>query len=135
MPEHRIRFRGGWEFRALESDSDDDLRVTLPVVWPPEIKGPIRLTRRFGRPPIDSAVESARLELRGVPGLRSLHLNGVDLGPLPAGVVDWSVPLESLEARNTLTLVVVADDIPPDEIPGGWGSIALLIASRTVDEP
>jgi hypothetical protein len=135
MPEHQIRFRGGWEFRAIGNDRDDVLRLTLPVVWTHGNKGPVRLTRRFGRPPIDTAVESARLELRAVPGLRSVHLNDVDLGRPPAGVDDWSVPLDSLESRNTLTLVVVLDDIPPDAIPGGWGSIALLIASRTADEP
>jgi len=49
-----------------------------------------------------------------------MYLNGVDLGPPPAGVFDLTVPLESLEARNELTLVVDAGQVSADLCPGGW---------------
>jgi hypothetical protein len=131
MPEHRIRFRGGWVSCALDGDPADVARLSLPIVWPSGIEGAIRLSRRFGCPPIDPAFESVRLELRDVPGLRSLRLNGVDLGMPPPGVLDWTLPLaEALDARNTLTLEVVPDQVSPVEIPGGWGSIALVIAPK-----
>jgi hypothetical protein len=128
MPEHRIRFRGGWYLSAAEDEPSNVRRLTLPVVWPPGMVGPFRLTRRFGRPPIDPAVESAWLELSDIPGLRSLQLNGVDLGPIPLDVLDWTVPLTGLlDLRNTLTLELVPGQF---STPEGWGSIALVIASR-----
>ena len=131
MSEHRIRFRGGWELIPTEGDARAIRRLTLPVDWPPGIEGPIQLSRRFGRPPMDRALESARLELRGVPGLRSLRLNGLDLEPPPVGVRDWTVPLaEWLDARNILTLEVNPVLLSPQETPGGWGWIALVIATK-----
>jgi hypothetical protein len=130
MPEHRIRFRGGWESSVADGDHGGASRLILPVVWPPGIVGPIRLTRRFGRPPIDPTVESVWLELSGVPGLQSLRINGVELGMPRAGVIDWTVRLESLEARNTLTLAVDLGQVLAEERLGGWGSIALLITPK-----
>jgi hypothetical protein len=131
MPEHRIRFRGGWESRTVEGDPGEVRRLTLPFASHTEIGGPIRLDRRFGRPPIDKAVESVSLELRAVPGLRSVHLNGFDLGPLPADVIDWTVPrLAMLEARNTLSLEVVPGLASAEETQGGWGWIALVVSSE-----
>ncbi len=132
MPEHRIRLREGWESSALDGHPGDVGRLSLPVVWTRGTQGPIRLSRRFGRPPIDPAIESIRLELRGIPGLRSVHLNGVALGPPPAGVLDWTLPLtEPLGSRNTLTLEVVLEQASTVEIPEGWGSIALMIAPKS----
>ena len=129
MTEHHIRFRGAWELLELGPGRSAPRPVTLPIAWPPEFAGPIRLTRRFGRPPIDPALESIRLELKAVPGLRSVTLNGAELGPI--GGVDRDIPLPSaLPARNTLTLEVVPGPPGPD---GGWGAIALVIGPRRAD--
>jgi hypothetical protein len=129
MSEHRIRFRGGWEASPAGGDPGAIRRLTLPIAWGSATARPICLTRRFGHPSIDPAVESVRLELRDVPGLRSVQLNGNDLGPIPLDVDDWTIPLAGLlEARNTLTLEVVAP--PAIDPPGDWGSIALVIARK-----
>ena len=129
MPEHRIRFRGGWDLQAPEGGPGVARRLTLPTSWSPDLEGPVRLIRRFGRPPFDPTIESASLELRAVPGLRSARLNGVDLGLPAVGSVDRVVPLvEPLLERNTLTLEVAVDEALWVGSPGGWGAIALLIA-------
>lgn len=128
MPEHRIRFRGGWESSPVGGDPGNARKLTLPVAWPDGPGGTVRLTRRFGRPPDLAEGETIWLELRDVPGLRSLQLNGVDLGPPPSDGVGWTLPLAGrLADRNTLTLEVALDG----ETPGGWGSIALVIVSES----
>ena len=126
MHEHAIRLRGGW---VLEVEGRPGAApLTLPIAWDPTLSGPIRLTRRFGRPAIDPAQQALSLELRGVPGLRSLTLDGVAL-PIPPGEVDaFSVPLPTdTGPRLTLTLGVDLPPPPRPEIPGGWGAIALVI--------
>ena len=80
MPEHRIRLRGGWDCQYRERDDPDGpevvRRVDLPVVWTEDFPRRLRLTRQFGRPPVDPASERVELELRDVPGLTTVRLNG-----------------------------------------------------------
>ncbi len=132
MPEHRIRFRGGWDWHVRDGEAEAVRRATLPADWPADLAGPFRLVRRFGRPPFDPGSESVSLELRGVPGLVAARLNGRELARPPAGVVDWSVPLdEPFPPRNVLVLDVDlgADPMPPPE--GGWGAISLVVGPRS----
>lgn len=129
MPEHRIRFRGAWDWHVREGEVEFARRVTLPADWPVDVASPFRLVRRFGRPPFDPAVETVRLELIAVPGLVAARLNGRGLGGPPEGAVVWSVPLdEPLLPRNVLVLEVDLGAFR--DWPGGWGAIALVIAPR-----
>ena len=133
MPDHRIRFRGAWDWHGPEGEADAEVqvarRVTLPADWPDGLDRPFRLLRRFGRPPFNPATEGARLELAGVPGLIAARLNGRSLGEIPAGVVDWTIPLsDDLLPRNALVLEVA---LPPGpEGRRAWGSIALIVAGK-----
>jgi hypothetical protein len=136
MSEHRIRFRGGWLALPIEGTPDLAGPLDLPVAWPEGVVGSVRLIRRFGRPPIDPAAISARIEFLAVPGLRSVQLNGVDLGRPPADVFDWSVPLtDSLSVRNVLTLDVVIGRYSTAELPAGWGAIALVLTPFSGSSP
>ena len=126
MPEHRIKFRGGWESSGTDAEAS---RLSLPIAWPEGASGTIELTRRFGRPPIGLDTESAWLELRFVSGLRSARLNRVELDFRTSRGADWRVPLRGiLEARNLLSLEVDLGLVDRDETSGGWGWIALVIA-------
>ena len=129
MPEHRIRLRGAWDWHGIEGEAEFARRADLPADWPDDLAGPLRLLRRFSRPPLDPGREAARLELANVPGLVAVRLNGVDLGPVPAGDRDWIIPLgDGLLPRNSLVLEV---DLPPGpEARRGWGSIALVISAK-----
>jgi len=129
MPEHRIRFRGAWDWHGPDGEAEVARRVTLPADWPADLAGPFRLLRRFGRPPFDPAAETARLDLANVPGLVAARLNGRDLGEIPPGAIDWSFPLaDALLPRNALVLEV---ELPPGvEGRRGWGSIALVVAGE-----
>ncbi len=129
MPDHAIRLRGGW---TLGVDGRPvDVPWTLPTDWAPNLSGPIRLTRRFGRPAVDSSTQRLRLELRDVPGLRGLTLDGVALAIPPGGPDAFSIPLPP-DAGPRLTLILDVDlpDPPRPEIAGGWGAIALVIGER-----
>ena len=126
MPEHRIRLRGAWELVLPGVSGDSSRRWSLPAGWPEGLQGPVRLIRRFGPPTIDVVGETISLELREVPGLTRLDLNGKRLADPPDGVVDWVVPLVApLPARNLLMLEVDLDQVDPTR---EWGAIALLIA-------
>jgi hypothetical protein len=129
MPEHRIRLRGAWDWHVPEGDSEVVRRVDLPTGWPAGLGSPFRLVRRFGSPRFDPATESARLELRDVPGLVAARLNGRDLPHPPAGSRDWSIPLaEPLPDRNVLVLEVELGT--GSAVPGPWGSVSLVISPR-----
>lgn len=130
MPGHRIRLRGAWELSDGRR-GDATRKLSLPTHRRGDLDGPIRLTRRFGKPPIDPSLEVISLELLGVPGLARIEWNGLEL-PLPPGRrVDWVVPLDGpWLARNTLTLDVELDPSDRVESAEGWGTIALVIAPR-----
>jgi hypothetical protein len=125
MLEHRIRFRGGWESNR---SGGEVARLNLPIVWPSDSSGTIRLTRRFGRPPLDPEAETAWLELGFVSGLRSAWLNEGDLDLPDTHAASRRVSLGSrLEDRNVLTLEVDLGLVDPGEASAGWGWIALVI--------
>jgi hypothetical protein len=131
MTDHRIQFRGGWE--AIRPGAPPE-RLTLPVAWPIAASGLIRLVRRFGRPPVDPAAETIRLELRDVPGLIGLRLNALHLGGPAPGVEAWVVPLDGhLDPRNVLTIEVDLVVANLADLPAGWGRIALVIGLNAND--
>ena len=132
MPEHRIRLRGGWDCQYHEADDRDGpeviRRVDLPFAWTGEFPRRLRLTRQFGRPPVDLASEWVELELRGVPGLTSARLNGTAIEPESTAGGIWSIRLaEALLPRNGLVLDVERGDDPE---PEPWGEITLVIRPR-----
>jgi hypothetical protein len=135
MPEHRIRFRAGWEVHS-ELDLDAADRFLLPTHWPAGLEGTVRLIRRFGRPRSQATEEKYRLELLRVPGLVSLSLNGRELehsGPDGGNIV---VPLvDPLLDRNTLVIDVDLGQITRSSLPEGWGAISLVIDSETIGQP
>ena len=71
MAEHRIRLRGGWECRAADSPESAAERLILPVRWSPRRPRRLRLTRRFGRPPLDDQGNILVLQAGPGPGIRS----------------------------------------------------------------
>jgi hypothetical protein len=132
--EHRIRLRGGWECHYREGDDEEAVdilrRVDLPAASLRDLPPRFRLTRQFGRPPVDPRNEDVYLEMRTVPGLRSARLNGQSIGPDPAGGRDWTITLpETLLPRNGLVLEVERD-VAADDDPSPWGEIALVIRRR-----
>jgi hypothetical protein len=128
MQEHIIRFRGGWEWRESPSGTTPGAprRVTLPLTWPVDVCGPVRLVRPFQSPRIDPLVESLGLRLDDVPGLRSISLNERELiRPDPQATSLW-LPLPSdLPPRNHLTLDVEPADSGTQSMP--WGTISLVV--------
>jgi hypothetical protein len=124
--EHPIRLRGGWEWEGPGAPPGGGPRVALPMAWPPGIAGPIRLVRRFHRPPIDPAAEALVLRLEEVPGLSAVWLNGLLLARPPAGTSALSLDLEpGLPDRNVLTLEI--DPIAATGRASPWGAIALVV--------
>jgi hypothetical protein len=131
MAEHRIRFRAGWE-RADPNQSQPSDRLTLPILQPIAGPSPVRLLRRFGRPSFDPIREAVRLEFRGVPGLAAAWLNSAELGRPDAAATDWVVPLlVPLLSRNLLELELDLNAIGELYPAEGWGTIALVISSRS----
>ena len=135
MPEHRIRLRAAWDCvdRLPPEGGPEDLgRVDLPKTFPEGFPPRFRLTRQFGRPPVDERAERVDLELRSVPGLVSVRLNGRVIGrPDESGAsADWSIPLDPpLLPRNGLVLEVELTTEGRANVPG-WGEIALVIRPR-----
>lgn len=132
MPEHRIRLRAGWECHWREGDDESApetlRRVDLPVAAD-DLPARFRLTRQFGRPPVDPRTEGVTLELKNVPGLKSARINGRPMAPSEAGASDLSIDLaEPLLPRNGLVLEVERDTVAPSS--GPWGEIALVIRPR-----
>jgi hypothetical protein len=134
MPEHRIRFRGGWEVETLEGLETPN-RVILPVHWPVEFSGRVGFRRRFGRPRSRFPGETYRLELLQVPGLIELTLNGTELHPFQQQGLDLVYALEDpLLDRNILELAVDLDQVLPSSLTEGWGMISLVIVLESAEE-
>jgi hypothetical protein len=134
MPEHRIRLRGGWECHYRDGDDEDApevlRRVDLPAGSSADFPTRFRLTRQFGRPPVDLRNECVTLELRNVDGLKSARLNGRPISPLMSPGWEWSIELaEPLLPRNGLVLEVEFDE-GTRSAGGPWGEIALVIRPR-----
>jgi hypothetical protein len=103
----------------------------LPVRWPSDQTGLVTLTRRFGRPPFDSAREALSLRLDQVPGIRALHLNGQPLPPVSPTSSRIEFPLAGLMDRNQLDLEVdiAAAGARSAVEKAVWGVISLVIRS------
>jgi hypothetical protein len=132
VSEHLIRLRKGWESIDLDSLDPRPERITLPLPAGWRSGRRLRLTRRFGCPPLNPHIESLWLRLESVLGIAALQLNGRDipLGPYSHGTID--IPLAELRPRNELTLELSgapAADTPPGESTV-WGEIALVIRSE-----
>lgn len=131
MPGHLIRLRGGWEWQLPPGGLGMVRRVTLPTRWTTGLSGPIRLVRRFGRPPSDPRIEFIELEIRDVPGLKSARLNGIELAENAPGSWAQSVLIEQdLTERNELVLEVDLDLIEESRMTEPWGSVALMIRPK-----
>ena len=130
MSVHLIRLRKGWESIDLDSLDPRPERITLPLPAGWRSARRLRLTRRFGCPPLNPDIESLWLRLESVSGLASLRLNGRDLpvGPCFHGTID--IPLVELPARNELALELSAAAGDPAGDSTAWGEIALLIRSE-----
>ena len=134
MPEHRIRLRGGWEchYRVDDDEAAPEVvrRVDLPAASAADFPARFRLTRQFGRPPVDPRNEDVTLELRNVAGLKSVRLNGRLIAPGLEGGAGWSIDLaEPLLPRNGLVLEVELGDSGRSS-PSSWGEVALVIRPR-----
>ncbi len=132
MPEHLIRLRGGWEWADLDDRESRPTRITLPAHLHLSESRRLRLTRRFGRPPMDILTETLWLRLERVPGLKSIAINGAPVPLERLGASPLEVALRELADRNLVELDV---NLPASETAGHaieprWGEIALVV--RTV---
>jgi hypothetical protein len=134
MPEHRIRLRGGWECQYREDHVEEGpevvSRVDLPLDPTRVLPRRFRLTRQFGRPPLDVRSEAVRLELRNVVGLKSARINGSPIAFEWADDRDASIKLvDPMLPRNGLALEFdMAGAKHVENLP--WGEIALVIGPR-----
>jgi len=132
VSEHLIRLRKGWESIDLDSPDSRPVRITLPLPAGWRSTRRLRLTRRFGCPPLNPHTESLWLRLESVAGLAALRLNDRDLplGQDSQGTID--IRLAELRPRNELALELSGADAPaaPPGTSTTWGEIALLIRSE-----
>ena len=127
MTGHRIRLRGGWERHDLETGQI--ARITLPASLPTESHSSMQLVRAFNKPLLDAARESLWLDLRRVPGIRSVRLNDEEIARPADGLSALSLPIENArESRNVLVLELqtrsAGAPLADDSL---WGEIALVI--------
>ena len=129
MPEHLIRLRGGWERQDLDAPESGPTRITLPIHLDSSLARRVRLSRRFGSPPLQREVETLGLRLHHVPGLVSVTINGSPF-PLPPQGGGWpEIALHELPQRNLLVLEVnlAAVHSPGQAGASRWGEIALVV--------
>jgi hypothetical protein len=124
MPQHRIRLRAAWTIRGEAAGPD---RIDLPAEGLPHLGERLQLTRRFRSPRIDPARETLAIELRRIPGLRRISLNGERLVEVPEGASELAVPLPEL-GPGANSLVLEVDREPAGG--GAWGEVALVIEAR-----
>jgi hypothetical protein len=126
--DHRIRLRGGWECQSAGPDQESE-RIALPIRWGASHQGVLRLSRRFGRPPIDPTRQLLLLELDRAHGAQSLELNGKALTVVSPEKSYYLIPLADIEERNVLAIEVETGEAANAE--QDWGYFALVI--RTID--
>jgi hypothetical protein len=129
MSEHRIRLRGGWECREVGPTASKVERIELPLHLSADVAGRLRLTRRFGRPPLEPGRQRLILEMDQVAGTRSITLNGEPIAAVSPETAQYAIELTKLAERNVLVLEI--DTPSPGASPAGsgehWGVIALVI--------
>lgn len=128
MNEHRIRLRGGWEWRPAISSECEQTRLTLPVRWGRHDPRRVILTRRFGRPRLEPGTR-VLLQMDQVEGVVSLSLNGDSIFPVLPEATHYEIELPALAERNVLVLEIEMPE-PASEITGAgveWGVIALVV--------
>jgi hypothetical protein len=133
MPEHRIRLRGGWECQYCEGVATEGpeviRRVNLPLESTYVFPRRFRLTRQFGRPPLDNRREAVHLDLRNVAGLIAARINGNPVAFVWADDRDASINVaDPLLPRNGLALEFDMDGARHDE-NRPWGEIALVVCT------
>ena len=131
MSDHLIRLRGGWECRAAGLPESEGRRLTLPVRWGQDSPRRVVLTRRFGRPPLETAGQALLLRMDQVEGLFSLSLNGRPIALESVLGSRHEIELGELSDRNLLVLEV---ETPAFEAGAGgsrreWGNIAIVVRS------
>src|SRR5271166_2561797 len=99
VPDHRIRLRGGWEYCRADSPADSE-RLTLPTRWASDRPGRLRLTRRFGCPPLGPGNPVLLLVLEQVPGIHSIRLNEQQIPHVSPESSSYEIPLDGLLTRN-----------------------------------
>jgi hypothetical protein len=141
VPDHRIRLRGGWESCRVGSVADSE-RLTLPTRWGSDRPERLRLTRRFGCPPLGPGNPVLLLVLEQVPGIHSIRLNEQEIPQVSPERSTYEIPLDSLPTRNVLVLEVEPPwthgrmDAGAPEGSSDWGCIALVIRTpRDAESP
>jgi len=129
VTEHQIRLRGGWEYCAAGLPESDHQRVTLPIRWKPDGLGRIRLTRRFGLPPVEPGREVLILRLDQVAGTHSIVLNGQPVAGVSPERSLYEIRLEHGRDRNLLELDLEPPRAGVDAAGAAaeWGIIALVV--------
>jgi hypothetical protein len=129
VSEHRIRLRGGWTCQGANSSAADQESITLPVRW--DLRNPrrVRLSRRFGRPPIDRVGQKLFLELDHARGIQSLRLNGTIVEATSPARSNYLIEITAAPERNTLVIEVETGESTSGAAGDEnlWGQIALLI--------
>jgi hypothetical protein len=137
---HVIRLRGPWEVAPLPSDGDathsqlpTSTRVAHPAIWPSALAnycGPVRMTRRFGRPADIEPHLSVWLVLHH-PALQArVTLNGESLGAVESTEAPTQYEVtQRLVERNELTIDAspTGDHWPPGEVRQLTGDVQLEI--------
>ncbi len=89
----------------------------------------MRLTRRFGRPPLSPTRHVISLRMDHVPGIDVLELNGRSITPVSPHLSSYRIELDDLAERNVLVLEVEPlVDKKGGARPEPWGVIALVIS-------
>ena len=133
MDEHRIRLRGGWVCQSASTAADQPERITLPIRWDPDKPRRMRLSRRFGCPPVDRERQRLLLELCQARGIHLLLLNGKEVTGISAAKSSYLIPLDEIDERNTLVLEVETGETHGGAAESGsdWGEVAILV--RPID--
>jgi hypothetical protein len=121
---HEVRLRGGWECAPVDATDRTPSRLTLPIRADSLPAGRLRLIRRFNRPPRmpDDPVE---LRLRQVPGIESIRLNGLALGPISPECSEFDLAPGPLMPRNELAITA-----KPPRVEVDWGVISLIFGGE-----
>ncbi len=120
MDIHEIRLRGGWEYAGADGVAQAPTRITLPFPAFSVPAGRWQLIRRFNRPPRITS-EAVEVRMRQVPGIESVMLNGLALGPISPECSEFDLAAGPLMPRNELVITAT-----PPRIELDWGVVSLV---------